>query len=173
MANTEKKLLGCQAALQSNSSNLSSANTAQTIGELSAWYWGELQPDSPTYARLIISQCFTLTQRGTTTEAQHGMLPGVLVLIHSSNVGREIETLVQSPACRMVTRETPAAKAAEAASPQREARDICALAIPRTFLTQEEMVLVQTGQCCLLLLNKREVTLRSIWLLLNDSVCLK
>ena len=31
-------------------------NTAQTIGELSAWYWGELQPDSPTYARLSISQ---------------------------------------------------------------------------------------------------------------------
>ena len=51
------------------------------------------------------------------------MLYRVLVPIHSSNVGREIvpasvETLAQSPACRMVTRETPAAKAAEAATPR-------------------------------------------------------
>ena len=58
----------------------------------------------------------------------------------------------------MVTRETPAAKAAEAATPQREPGDICALAIPRTFLTQEEMVLAQTGRCSLLLPKKREVT---------------
>ena len=50
----------------------------------------------------------------------------------------------------MVTRETPVAKAAEAAIPQREPGDICALATQRTFLTQEEMVLAQTGQCCLL-----------------------
>ena len=51
----------------------------------------------------------------------------------------------------MDTRETPAAKAVEAVTPQREPRDICALATQRTFLTQEEMVLAQTGQCCLLL----------------------
>ena len=49
----------------------------------------------------------------------------------------------------MVTRETPAAKAAEAAIPQIEPTDICALATQRTFLTQEEMVLAETGQCCL------------------------
>ena len=36
-----------------------------------------------------------------------------------------VETLVQSPASRMVTRETPAAKAVEAATPQREPRDMC------------------------------------------------
>ena len=46
----------------------------------------------------------------------------------------------------MVTRETPAAKAAEAAPPQKEPRDTCALATIESFLTQEEMVLVQTGQ---------------------------
>ena len=45
----------------------------------------------------------------------------------------------------MVTQETPAAKDAEAATPQREPRDICALATQRTFLTQEEMVLAQKG----------------------------
>ena len=58
----------------------------------------------------------------------------------------------------MVTRETPAAKAAEAATPWREPGDICALGTQRTFRTQEEMVLAQTGRCCLLLLKKREVT---------------
>ena len=49
--------------------------------------------------------------------------------------------MAQSPACRMDTRETPAAKANEAAAPKREPRDISALATQRTFLTQEEMVL--------------------------------
>ena len=70
----------------------------------------------------------------------------------------------------MVTRETPAAKAAEAATPRREPRDICALATPRTFLTQEEMVLAQTGQCCLLLPKKREVTQDPSGFFLKDSV---
>ena len=56
----------------------------------------------------------------------------------------------------MDTRETPAAKAAEAATPWREPGDICALATQRTFLTQEEMVLAQTGQCCLLLPKKEK-----------------
>ena len=45
----------------------------------------------------------------------------------------------------MDTRETPATKDAEAAAPWREPGDICALAAGRTFLTQEEMVLAQTG----------------------------
>ena len=71
----------------------------------------------------------------------------------------------------MVTTETPAAKAAEAATPQREPGDICTLATPRTtFLTQEEMVLAQTGQCCLLLPKKREVTRDPSGLFLKDSV---
>ena len=56
----------------------------------------------------------------------------------------------------MVNRETPAAKAVEAADPQREPGDICALVTERTFLTQEEMVLAQTGLCCLLLPQKRK-----------------
>ena len=56
----------------------------------------------------------------------------------------------------MVTSETPAAKAAEAATPQRDPSDICALAKLRTFLIQEEMVLAQTGQCYLLLPKKEK-----------------
>ena len=81
--------------------------------------------------------------------------------IHSSNVGGKqclagVETLVQSPACTMDTRETPATKAEEAAAPQREPRIICALATQRTFLTQEEMVLAQTGLCCPLLHKKEK-----------------
>ena len=51
----------------------------------------------------------------------------------------------------MDTRETPAAKFADAAAPWKEPRDICALAIQRNFLTQEEIFLAQTGLCCLLL----------------------
>ena len=70
----------------------------------------------------------------------------------------------------MVTRETPAAKAAESATPQREPRDICALATLRTFHTQEEMVLAQTGQCFLLLPKKREVTQDPSDFFLNDSI---
>ena len=73
----------------------------------------------------------------------------------------------------MDTRETPAVKAAEAATPQRESRGICALITQRTFLTQEEMVLAQTGQCCLLLPKNREVTHDPAGFVLNDSGCLK
>ena len=73
----------------------------------------------------------------------------------------------------MVTRETPAAKAAEAATPWRQPRDICALTTPRTFLTQEKMVLAQTGRCCLLLPKKREGTQDPSGFFLNDSVHLK
>ena len=78
------------------------------------------------------------------------MLYRVLVPICSSNVAGEIV----SRWCRNSGPVTclqdghqgmPAAKAAEAATPQREPRDICALATQRTFLTQEEMVLAQTG----------------------------
>ena len=68
-----------------------------------------------------------------------------------------VDTLAQLPACRMVTREALAAMAAEAATPQTEPREICALATQRTFLTQEEMVLAQTGQCCLSLSKQGEV----------------
>ena len=49
--------------------------------------------------------------------------------------------MAHSPACRMGTRETPAAKAAEAAASWIESGDISALVTYRTFLTQEEMVL--------------------------------
>ena len=66
-----------------------------------------------------------------------------------------VETLAKSPVIRMDTRETLPAKAAEAAASQIEPRDICALVTQRTSLTQEEMVLAQTGLCCLLLPEKR------------------
>ena len=73
----------------------------------------------------------------------------------------------------MVTRETLAAKAAEAATPQGEPGDICALVTQRTFLIQEEMVLAQTGQCCLLLPKNREVTCDPSGFILKDSVHLQ
>ena len=73
----------------------------------------------------------------------------------------------------MVTRETPAVKAAEAATPWREPRDVCALATQRTFLTQEEMVLAQTGRCYLLLPQNKEVTCDPSSFILNDLVHLK
>ena len=57
----------------------------------------------------------------------------------------------------MDTRETPAAEAADAATPQRKAGDICASAMQRTFLTQEGMVLAQNGLCCLFLPQNRDV----------------
>ena len=67
----------------------------------------------------------------------------------------------------MDTRETLATKAAEAVAPQREPGEICALATQRIFLTQEEMVLAQTGLCCLLLPRKREVTRNPPGFILN------
>ena len=70
----------------------------------------------------------------------------------------------------MDTRETQAAKAA---APHREPGDICGLATQRTFLTQEEMVSVQTGLCCLLLPQKRDITCIPSGLVLNGSVYLK
>ena len=73
----------------------------------------------------------------------------------------------------MDPRKPPAAKSAEAAAPWREPTDICALAAQRTFLTQEQMVLAQTGLCCLLLPQKREVTCNTSGFILNGSVHLK
>ena len=78
-----------------------------------------------------------------------------------------------APACRMDTRETPALKAVQAATPWREPGNICALAAQRTFLTQEEMVLAQITQSCLLLPKNREVTCDPLGFILNDSVHLK
>ena len=75
------------------------------------------------------------------------MLHRTLVPISSNDIGG-VETLTQSTTCRMNTRETPAAKVADA--PWSELRDICASAIQITFLTQEEMVLEQTVLCFLL-----------------------
>ena len=90
------------------------------------------------------------------------------MLIHSSNVRGKIvaswcRNSSPSPACRMDTRETPAAKAVEAAAPWREPGDTCTVATERTFLTQEEMVLAQTGLYCLLL-PKKEKSHMIIWL---------
>ena len=73
----------------------------------------------------------------------------------------------------MATRETPAAKAVEAVTTQREPRDICASAALRSFLTEAEMVLAQTGQYCLLLPKKWEVTWDPSDFILNDSIHLK
>ena len=56
----------------------------------------------------------------------------------------------------MDTREIPANKAVYTAAPQQVPRGLCALAIPKTFLTQEEISLAHTGICGLLLAKNRE-----------------
>ena len=58
----------------------------------------------------------------------------------------------------MDTRETPATKAAESTAPWRAPGDICALAIHKTFLTQEVNVLAHTGMCWQLLPRNTEDT---------------
>ena len=55
-ANSERMMFGCSAFLSRTTVQLPSANTAQTIGKLSAKSQGKLQPDSPTITRLYISQ---------------------------------------------------------------------------------------------------------------------
>ena len=59
--------------------------------------------------------------------------------------------MAQSSACRMDTKQTPAAKAIYSTAPQRVPRDICILAIVKTFLNHEEIILTHTEMCCLLL----------------------
>ena len=54
-------MLGSWALFSREIVQLSSANTAQTIGELFAWYWEELQANVS--AILYIGQCLTLTNR--------------------------------------------------------------------------------------------------------------
>ena len=50
--NIERKMLGCWACSLAQKFQLSSANTKQTIETLFAQYWGQLWPNSPTFARL-------------------------------------------------------------------------------------------------------------------------
>ena len=45
----------------------------------------------------------------------------------------------------METKEPQATKAPDTVAPQRVSRDICAFAVPKTFLTQEEIILAHTG----------------------------
>ena len=74
-----------------------------------------------------------------------------------------VESLAQSPACKMDNREMPDTKATDAAAPQRILEDICTFATPKILLTQEEIILPHMGMWCLLL-PKTEY-MRSIWLL--------
>ena len=59
------------------------------------------------------------------------------------------KNLVQSPACRMDTKETPATKCTDAAVPLRVPKDQCALAILKTFLIHKEIILAHADMCCL------------------------
>ena len=87
-------------------------------------------------------------------------------------MSNQLETLAQSPTCRMDTRETPSTKAAEAAAPQREPGDICALATKnfpyprRNGFSTDWLVLPIVTQ-------KREVTCNPFCFVLNCSVGLK
>ena len=82
-----------------------------------------------------------------------------------------VETLAQSPACWMDTKETPAAKDTDAAIAQKIPRDICILTIHKSFLTKEEIIIAHTAMCCLLLPRNREETLEPSDLFLKASVC--
>ena len=66
-----------------------------------------------------------------------------------------VETVAQSPACRMDTRETTVANAKEISAPSGVPRDIFGLAILKTFLSKEEILFVHSGMCCLLLQETR------------------
>ena len=58
----------------------------------------------------------------------------------------------------MDTRETTVTKPAEATVPQTAVRDISTLAMCKTFLTKEEIVLAHTSILCLLLPTNGEDT---------------
>ena len=103
-------------------------------------------------------QVRTYSLRPSTECCTESWCQSVVVILGVKYYLSHVETLAHSPACRMDTRETPAAKAAEAATPQRESGDICILATQRIFLTQQEMVLAQPGLCCPLLPKKRSHT---------------
>ena len=100
------------------------------------------------------------------TKAHGKVLNWILVLLCGSDIFWKIKciswvwTLVQSPACRIDTMEMPVNKATDAATPWRVPRHICALAILKTFLTKEEMVLYW---CVLpIITNKQRGQLKSI-----------
>ena len=76
-----------------------------------------------------------------------------------------IKTLVQSPVCRMDTREMAAMEVANTAAPQRVPRDKGAFAIPKTFLTNEGIILKHTGMLCQLSTTSRQNIWDSIQLL--------
>ena len=100
-------------ALQSNSSN-----TSQTIEKLFAFYWWQPCADRPTFARLYISQCLTLTKRAPThwgPEQHNAQNPEAnnLQWYRWKKCLAGVEMLDKSP-----TRETPATKATDAAAPR-------------------------------------------------------
>ena len=47
--------------------------------------------------------------------------------------------------------KTPGANAEDATAPWRVPNNICTIAILKTFLTKEEIILAHAGKCCLLL----------------------
>ena len=154
-------------ALQSNSYNCLVLILHRQLGSYLLGTGESYHPTAQTYTRLDISQCLILTKRRPTHcgSAQHAVqswCQSVVVMLGEKQCLAGVEMLAQSPTSRMDTRETPATKAVEVAAPQREPRDICALATQRTFLTQEEMVLAQTGLCCLLLPIKEKSHTQSI-----------
>ena len=70
----------------------------------------------------------------------------------------------------MDTWETAAIKAADTAEPQGAPGDICAFAVTKFFLTQEEITLAFAGMCCLLLSKNKEDTRDPSNILLKGSI---
>ena len=125
---------------------------------------------SLTCARISVSQCSALTNKLATHVTEFQCWSVVVIYVEVSSW---VETLVQSPACKMNTRETPATKAADAAGPQRVYKDLCALTILKTPLSQEEIILEQSGMCYPLWPGNREDTQYTSHFSIKDSVCHK
>ena len=134
---------------------LSSASTAQTVGKLVSWYLGQLWPHSSTFAKkLYISQCLTLTNKQILTEAKYSMLHRILVLICSRGIGRKI-------ASRWCRNSGPVIYLKDGHQGNTSCQGCRCCSTQKStwsFLTQEEMVIAQTGLCCLLLPINRDVT---------------
>ena len=99
----------------------------------------------PNICKTLHESMFDIT-KNLLTEAQYSMLNRILVLICNIDIGRKIVSSQYDNSGPVTClqeghREMWAVKAADAAVPQRESRGICALAIQRTFPTQEKMVL--------------------------------
>ena len=118
---------------------LSSASTAQISRKLFTLYWRKLWPNNPTNLQDYSGQFLMLTNKSTThcgpeqLSIESWCQSVVVMYVEKQCLARE-ETLPQSPACRMDTREMPTTKAIDTSAPWSVPGDI--LLWPGTRLDQ-------------------------------------